>query len=103
MSNGTKVNPIPFTHLPELVLLHIATHLPTNDACILSLTCNRMKNLLPNHSYTIYGPDVKEDGPSDGHWCPSRYFDSPKLQSTVEKIVMGMTWRDQVIKHTNLN
>ena len=81
--------------LPELVLLHIASFLPYEDTIHLSMTCQRLKNELPSFSL-IRGSDLHEYGPSYGDWLPSTYFDGPRLTSSVQKLIMSMTWQDQV-------
>ena len=45
--------PLQLEALPALVLLHIAKHLPTDDARNFSLTCKKIMNILP-----IYPPPL---------------------------------------------
>ena len=88
----------PLEDVPDLVLLCIANHLSNDDARNLSTTCKRFKDILPNYPIplTIKGPNIKEYGPHDGHFCPTKYFESPVLKSTVEQINLSMKWNDQV-------
>ena len=46
--------------------------------------------------HIINGPDVNEGGPPDGHFVPTKYFQSPVLEYSVERIEMSMAWWDQV-------
>ena len=87
--------------LPELVLLHVGSFLPYVDIIHLSMTCQRLKSVLPSFSL-IKGSDLHEPGPSSGHWVPSTYFDGPRLKASVQKLIMSMTWKDQVsyLTHT---
>jgi len=98
---------LPMEALPALVLLHIAKHLPTDDARNLSLTCKRIMNILP-----IYPPPLIIRGYNfeerqcegilgqkwDGYFQPKRYFQSPLLESKIDQIQMTMKWKDQVNK-----
>ena len=82
--------------LSEPVLLHIANFISREDIVHLSMTCQRLKNVLPTFSL-IRGPDLNERGPpSGGSFIPSIYFDGPGLNSPVEKLIVSMSWSDQV-------
>ena len=92
-------NSFPLEEVPELVLLCIAKHLPTDAARNLSHTCRKFKNILPTYPnpLIIKGPNVDErQHHSDWHFTPKKYFQSPILESSVERIDMKMKWKDQV-------
>jgi len=93
MEKSTEV--FPLEKVPDLVLLCIVNHLPDEDARHLSLTCQRFRKILPNYPHIINGPDVNESGPYDGHFVPTKYFQSPVLEDSVERIEMSMAWWDQ--------
>ena len=82
-------------HLPEEILRHIASFLPYQDVVRLSMTCHRMKLILPTFLLGK-GPLVNQLGPNDGHWTPEHYFDTPILTSRPQKVTISMKWRDQV-------
>ena len=99
---------LPLEALPALVLLDIAKHLPTDDARNLSLTCKRIRNILPNYPQPliIRGYNFEERQCEgilgqqwDGYFRPKRYFQSPLLESKVDHIEMTMKWKDQVLDH----
>ena len=94
MEKSTEV--FPLEKVPDLVLLCIVNHLQDEDARHLSLTCQRFRKILPNYPHVINGPDVNESGPYDGHFVPTKYFQSPVLEDSVERIEMSMAWWDQV-------
>ena len=97
INNVTKS--LPLEEVPELVLLCIAKHLPTDDARNLSLTCRKFKNVLPTYPnpLIIKGPNIDErQHHSDGHFAPQTYYRSPILESSVERIDIFMKWKDQV-------
>ena len=94
MEKSTEV--FPLEKVPDLVLLCIVNHLQDEDARHLSLTCQRFRKILPNYPHVINGPDVKEGGPPGGHFVPTKYFQSPVLEFSVERIEMSMAWWDQV-------
>ena len=94
-----EINSFPLEEVPELVLLCIARHLPTDDARNLSMTCQKFKNILPTYPnpLIIKGPNFDErQHHSDWHFTPKKYFQSPILESRVERIDMKMKWKDQV-------
>jgi len=93
MEKSTEV--FPLEKVPDLVLLCIVNHLQDEDARHLSLTCQRFRKILPNYPHIINGPDVNESGPYDGHFVPTKYFQSPVLEDSVERIEMSMAWWDQ--------
>jgi len=90
-----RTDVFPLEQVPDLVLLCIVNHLPDEDARHLSLTCQRFRKILPNYPHIINGPDVNESGPYDGHFVPTKYFQSPVLEDSVERIEMSMAWWDQ--------
>ena len=94
MEKSTEV--FPLEKVPDLVLLCIVNHLQDEDARHLSLTCQRFRKILPNYPHIINGPDVNESGPYDGHFVPTKYFQCPILEYSVERIEMSMAWWDQV-------
>ena len=81
--------------IPEEILCHIASFLPFQDVIRLSNTCQQMKRILPCFK-ECKGPNVDERGPNDGDWTPEWYFDMPRLTSSVQKLIISMTWKDQV-------
>ena len=85
------------SHLPEEILLHIASFLTPYDITRLSMTCHQMKRILPVFLFQIeHGPDINQLGPPDGHWTPEFYFNTSKFKSRVKKVTMSMRWNDQV-------
>ena len=87
--------------IPEEILLYIASFLPFRDIIHLSMTCQRIKRILPTFK-EIRGPDIEEHGPSPAldcpgsDWDPKCYFDTPRLISPVQKLIISMNWKDQV-------
>ena len=81
--------------MPEEILRHIASFLSIRDVKNLSFTCVRLKRVLPSYK-EIRGPDLRDSGPSEGHWTPECYFGSPRLTSPIQKLIMSMKWKDQV-------
>ena len=81
--------------IPEEILRHIASFLSIRDVKNLSFTCVRLKRVLPSYK-EIRGPDLRDSGPSEGHWTPELYFGSPRLTSPIQRLIMSMKWKDQV-------
>merc|ERR1719228_49238 len=81
-------------NLPELVLLHIARYLSVEQKIVLSQTCKSLYLILPKF-LRIKGKDFDKRGPYDGHWCPERYFDGPRLRRRVKTLKMWVSWKDQ--------
>ena len=81
--------------MPEEILRHVSRFLHYRDIRRLAMTCIRMKKILPEFK-EVKGPDINEKGPSDGDWCPTWYFDTPRLTSSVHRLKISMSWKDQV-------
>ena len=80
--------------LPRKILLHIARFLFIEDIIYLSMTCKRLRRILPLR--LILGDNIKECGPKTWEsWVPSTYFDTPTLSSPVTMATISMNWRDQ--------
>ena len=80
--------------LPRKILLHIAKFLFIEDIIYLSMTCKRLRRILPIR--LILGDNFHESGPKT--WeslVPSIYFDTPALSSPVTIATISMNWRDQ--------
>ena len=86
---------MPFSELPEAVILHIAELLSIEDVDKLSKTCQRFKGILPKYSF-IKGYDINEIGQSRGDWEPTQYFEGPFMEAKVHKLTVSMRWKDQV-------
>ena len=93
--------------LPEEILLHVSRFLHFKDIINLSMTCKRMKKVMPKFKVEvkqIKGPDINElEVPEVDSWYPSHYFDTPYFESSgdwkfhgVYKLGVSMRWMDQV-------
>ena len=80
--------------MPDLMLSHLAEFLSPEDTTRLAQTCSRLHSVLPRYM-VMRGKDFNIRGPSGGHWAPEPYFDGPPLTSTVKKLTMSLTWKDQ--------
>ena len=79
---------------PDLVLERIAEYLSPEDTTRLAQTCRHLHSTLPRY-LVMRGENFLIRGPSGGHWAPEPYFDGPRLTSTVKKLTMSLTWKDQ--------
>ena len=80
--------------MPDLMLSRLADFLGPEDTTRLAQTCRRFHSVLPRY-LVMRGNDFNIDGPRGGHWAPEPYFDGPPLTSTVKKLTMSLTWKDQ--------
>ena len=80
--------------LPELVLLKIGEYLSYRECINLSMTCRRLRNVLPKF-VLIKGEEFKIHGPNGGHWCPEFYFDGPTMKGKVKRFRASVRWKDQ--------
>ena len=83
------------SHLPEEILRYITSFLSPHDVTRLSMTCHQMKKILPVFVLK-HGPDINQLGPSEGHWTPEFYFNSPKFALPPKQVTISMRWNDQV-------
>lgn len=95
-----NLNECKFLQLPELVHNLIADHLLDDVESLSSLrsTGKFMRAITP--VVTCEGVRIKHGdfsirGPSSGHWCPEKWFDSPPLLQPVSWLTMSMKWVDQ--------
>ena len=80
--------------LPRKILLNIAKFLFLEDIIYLSMTCKRLRRILPIR--LILGDKINECGPKTWEsWVPSTYFDTPILTSSVSMATISMNWKDQ--------
>jgi len=84
-------------YLPDTALIIIAKNLPTGDLinlCTTNTRFNFLRFYLPDF-IDIPGEDLRRWGPSDGHFEPEHYFDSPVMDLRVRSITMTFKWQDQ--------
>ena len=79
--------------LPRKLVLNIAKFLFLEDIIYLSMTCKRLRRILPIR--LILGDKINECGPKTWEsWVPSTYFDTPTLTSSVSMATISMNWKD---------
>ena len=66
------------SEMPELVLLRIIDFLIPEDTTKLSMTCRRLKELLPAF-LVMRGPDISSLGIGTGMGTLETYFNGPRL------------------------
>ena len=93
--------------LPQEILLHVSQFLYFKDIINLSMTCKRMKKVMPKFKLEvkqINGPNInKTEVTGVDSWHPSQYFDTPYFESSgdwefqwVHQLGVSMGWKDQV-------
>ena len=93
--------------LPEKILLHVSQFLYFKDIINLSMTCKRMKKVMPKFKLEvkqIKGPNINiTEVTGVDSWHPSQYFDTPYFKSSgdwefqwVHQLGVSMGWKDQV-------
>ena len=93
--------------LPEEILLHVSQFLYFKDIINLSMTCKRMKKVMPKFKLEvkqIKGPNINiTEVTGVDSWHPSQYFDTPYFESSgdwefqwVHQLGVSMGWKDQV-------
>ena len=84
-----------FSEMPDLVLLRIADFLTPEDTTKLSMTCRRLKELLPTF-LVMRGPDISSRGRGTGMGTLETYFNGPKLHKSVKHLTVSVeSWKDQ--------
>lgn len=84
--------------LDYLSLRHIARFLSPKDIVRFGRTCKHVYSAMPQvvlANEEWLGEAFHISGPSGGHWSPELYFDAPELPSTVKRLSLTVTWRDQ--------
>ena len=81
--------------LPDLVLLRVADFLEAEDTARLSMTCRRLRDLLPRF-LVIRGKDFSVLGSRTGDLEVEPYFDGPRLPAGVKRLTVSVVgWKDQ--------
>lgn len=81
--------------MPDLVLLRVADFLVAEDTARLSMTCRRLRDLLPRF-LVIRGKDFSAGGSGTGWGDVEPYFDGPRLPAGVKRLTMSVAgWKDQ--------
>lgn len=84
--------------LDDLALRHIARFLSAEDIVRLGRTSKRMHSIMPRVVLATeewLGEDFHIYGFGVGLGYPELYFETPKLPSTVKKLSLSVTWKDQ--------
>ena len=92
---------------PEEILLHVSQFLHFKDIINFSMTCKKIKKVMPKFKVEVKKikvPNINIEEESDvDSWHPSHYHDTPYFESSgdwkfhgVYKLGVSMRWMDQV-------
>ena len=80
--------------IPDLILSKLLEFLQPIDIIHLSQTCKQLNQTLPVY-LVIYAKNFKKYGPNNGHFCPEKWFDGPRIKKHVRDIRIYFKWKDQ--------